>query len=74
MTILGPETLLTRDKAAAALAQQGYPITKTTLATLASRGGGPHYRNFGRRVLYRWPDLKAWAEARGNEAEPVKAS
>jgi hypothetical protein len=37
-----PDHMLTRDKAAAALSELGYPVTKTSLATLASRGGeGP---------------------------------
>jgi hypothetical protein len=35
-----------------------------TLATRASRGGGPAYRRYGTRVVYRWGDLLAWAEAR----------
>jgi hypothetical protein len=52
-----PELLLTRDKAAAALSKFGYPTTKLTLGTLASRGGGPIYRRYGRRALYRWGDL-----------------
>jgi hypothetical protein len=35
-----------------------------TLATMASRGGGPPYRLFGRVPLYRWGDVLVWAEAR----------
>ena len=61
---LKPESRLTRDKAALALTEAGYPISKLSLSTLASRGGGPIYTRFGRRALYRWSDLVAWAEAR----------
>ena len=59
-----PDAMLTRDKSAAALSSLGYPVSKATLATLASRGGGPLYRHFGKRALYRWSDLLDWAEAR----------
>ena len=59
-----PESLLTREKAAAALSEAGFPTTKLTLSTLASRGGGPIYRRYGRRALYMWSDLVNWAEAR----------
>jgi hypothetical protein len=58
------DSLLTRDKAAAALSEYGYPTTRLTLSTLASRGGGPVYRRYGRRALYRWADALAWAEGR----------
>jgi len=64
MANFSPEAMFTRDKGAAALSDLGYPVTKTTLATLASRADGPLYRRFGKRVLYRWSDLVAWAEAR----------
>jgi hypothetical protein len=64
MAEFSPESMFTRDRGAAALSDLGYPVTKATLATLASRGGGPLYRRFGKRVLYRWSDLVAWAEAR----------
>jgi hypothetical protein len=56
--------LLTRDQAAAALTAAGFPVKAKTLATKATRGGGPRYQSFGARVLYRWGDALAWAEAR----------
>jgi len=59
-----PDTLMTRDKGADALSTLGFPVSKATLATMASRGGGPIYRRFGKRVLYRWSDLVSWAESR----------
>jgi hypothetical protein len=55
---------LTRRQSAAALTEAGYPTSAATLATLASRGGGPVFRHYGARVLYRWGDLIEWAEAR----------
>ena len=58
------DTLLTRDMAAAALTEAGYPIKSKTLATKATRGGGPPYRLFGVRPLYRWGDALAWAQGR----------
>jgi len=57
-------TLLTRDMAAAALTKAGYPVKPKTLATKATRGGGPPYRLFGVRPLYRWGDALAWAQGR----------
>lgn len=62
--MLLPDALLTRDQTAAALTNAGYPVKAKTLATKATRGGGPPYRLFGTRPLYRWVDALAWAEAR----------
>jgi len=59
-----PQALLTRDQAAAALTALGFPIKAKTLATKATRGGGPAYRLFGQRVLYRWCDVLEWAQGR----------
>jgi hypothetical protein len=59
-----PETLLNRQDTAAALTSIGYFTSPATLATKATRGGGPPFRKFGRRPLYRWGDSLAWAEAR----------
>jgi hypothetical protein len=59
-----PDSLLTRDRTAAALTEAGFPVKAKTLATKATRGGGPPYRRFGLRVLYRWGDALAWAERR----------
>jgi hypothetical protein len=62
-----PESLdakLTRPQTGAALRAEGYPVADKTLSTLASRGGGPPFRRFGARVLYRWGDALAWAESR----------
>jgi hypothetical protein len=59
-----PDALLRRKPLSEALSAAGYPVTEKTLATKATRGGGPPYRLFGRIPLYRWGDALAWAEAR----------
>jgi hypothetical protein len=58
------DTRLRRDATAAALEEAGYPTSPKTLATLASRGGGPKFRKYGRYPIYRWGDALAWAEAK----------
>lgn len=71
------ELFLNREQAAAALTKHGYKIARATLATMASRGGGPVYsRKWGAQTLYRLSDLLAWAKAKtgevgGFEAVPV---
>ena len=59
-----PDELLTRTRASNELTAAGYPTASATLATKACRGGGPMYRTYSGRALYRWSDLLAWAEAR----------
>ena len=59
-----PDALLRRDAVAAALTAVGLPVKSKTLATMATRGGGPPYRLFGRWPLYRWGDALVWAEGR----------
>jgi hypothetical protein len=61
---LAPSALLRRDDCATTLTRAGFPISPKTLATMASRGGGPPYHKFGRAVVYRWSEVLAWAEAR----------
>jgi hypothetical protein len=58
------DALLTRDAVANALTALGFPISGPTLATKATRGGGPKFQRFGRRPLYRWGDAVAWANSR----------
>jgi hypothetical protein len=57
-----PNTMLRRVPLSAALTAAGYPVSAATLATKATRGGGPPFRSFGRVPLYRWGDAQAWAE------------
>jgi hypothetical protein len=59
-----PNSLLTRQAAAMALTRSGYPTSPKTLATMATRGGGPPFHHYGPRVLYRWRDALQWAEKR----------
>jgi hypothetical protein len=59
-----PDALLRRTQTASALTEAGYPTAEATLATKASRGGGPPYSLYGRIPLYRWGDALAWAEGR----------
>ena len=61
---LSPDALLRRAELAAALTAYGFPTAPATLATMATRGGGPPFRLFGRIPLYRWGDALTWAEGR----------
>lgn len=61
-----PGALLQRSACAQALTEAGYPISAKTLATMATRGGGPPYRTFGRTALYKWSEVLGWAEGRLN--------
>ena len=64
MSTINPDALLPRDQTAAALTAAGYPTQPATLATKATRGGGPPFYKYGPRVLYRWGDVLDWAQAR----------
>lgn len=55
---------LPRAAAAEFLASNGYPVAKNTLQKYATVGGGPKYRRFGNRVLYKPKDLLDWAESK----------
>jgi hypothetical protein len=59
---------LGRVSAAAALTASGYPTTASTLATKATRGGGPPYRKFGNSVQYHWGTTRKWAEQKASPA------
>jgi hypothetical protein len=59
-----PDVRLTRRKTADALTEAGFPVTEATLATKATRGGGPPFQKFGSRALYRWADALLWAQQR----------
>lgn len=58
------DALLRRGECAAALTAEGYPTAAATLATKATRGGGPPFRRYGRVPLYRWGDAVKWAQSR----------
>jgi hypothetical protein len=59
--------LLRRTPLAAALTELGFPLAPATLATMATRGGGPPFQLFGRIPLYRWGAALAWAQDRLTE-------
>jgi hypothetical protein len=64
MSEIKPNARLSRKNTAEALTEHGFPTTEATLATLASRGGGPVFQKWGQRCVYRWGDAIAWAEGR----------
>jgi hypothetical protein len=59
-----PDARLTRNATAAALTEAGFPVKPATLATKATRGGGPPFQRFGSRPLYKWADALRWAQSR----------
>jgi hypothetical protein len=61
---LDPDARLTREQTAAALSQAGYPTKPKTLATKASRGGGPPYELWCGRATYQWGKSLSWAQNR----------
>lgn len=63
MVPTNPDALLTREAVASALTAAGFPVSAATLATRATRGGGPPYSLFSRRALYRWSDALDWARS-----------
>jgi hypothetical protein len=58
------DALLSRRATAEALTAAGYPTAESTLATKATRGGGPLYQLYGRKPIYRWGDALNWAQSR----------
>ncbi|QLQ25140.1 MAG: helix-turn-helix domain-containing protein [Dechloromonas sp.] len=42
-------------------------LSPRTLEKQRVIGGGPRFRKFGRRVMYAFADLEAWADARSFE-------
>jgi hypothetical protein len=67
-----PDALLTRSQTAAALTEAGFPTSPATLATKATRGGGPEFQLWGRIPLYRWRNSLKWAHSR--LSKPVHAT
>jgi hypothetical protein len=59
-----PNHMLRRAECAAALSRVGFPVATKTLATRATRGGGPPMQRWGKIPLYRWGDALEWASAR----------
>ena len=61
-----PDRLLTREQAAEALTEAGFPTSVSTLSAVI-RKGGPPYKIYGRVALYRWEDLLGWAKSKLRE-------
>jgi hypothetical protein len=64
MSLPEQNALLRRTAVANTLTEAGYPTAAATLATKATRGGGPPFRLYGRVPLYRWGEALAWAQGR----------
>ncbi len=61
---LSPNSKLTRVQLAEALTNTGFPTSPATLATKATRGGGPPYQLWGRKPIYTWGPSLEWTERR----------
>lgn len=53
-----------RDEAARLLQSHGLRTTPASLATMATRGGGPRYFKVGKLCMYQLSDLEAWLAQR----------
>ncbi len=53
-----------RDEAARLLQSRGLRTTTASLATMATRGGGPRYQKVGKLCLYPLSELEAWVAQR----------
>lgn len=58
------DRVLNRSEAAEYLTERGFKVSKTTLQKLVTVGGGPVYRRFGHRAVYRKSDLDIWVQER----------
>ena len=67
-----PDVKLRRVQTAEALTAAGFPTALATLATMATRGGGPPSQLYGRIPLYRWGSALVWAE--GRFSQPVRTT
>ena len=65
---------LNRREAAAYVRAKGLPCAPSTLAKLATIGGGPHFRKFGRNVVYTGDVLNAWISERLSDPKPNTAA
>ncbi len=58
-----PDQMLRRDEVAKHLTAIGFPISKATLESMATRGG-PAFYKWGKYPLYKWSEVREWAEQR----------
>lgn len=68
----GLDTNLSRVQTADALTACGYVTSASTLATMATRGGGPPFYKWGPRTVYRWGAVLEWAQNR--RSQPRRSS
>lgn len=69
---IDPETLLSRRELSQALKELGTPFAEASLATMATRGSGPPFQKYGRRVTYKWGPSRDWAL--GRMSKPVNST
>jgi hypothetical protein len=69
---IDPRTFLTRRQLPGPLKACGFDVPHDTLATMASRGGGPPFRKFGKSAVYQWADVVAWV--RETMGEPARTT
>ncbi|TPG58185.1 DNA-binding protein [Roseomonas nepalensis] len=69
--LISLDTRLGRAQTAEALTHAGFTISPETLATKATRGGGPPFSIWGRRAVYTWGDALAWAQGRLAVPQPT---
>jgi hypothetical protein len=62
--MIDPNKKLRRKEAAASLTEHGFPTAAATLATMATRGGGPPFELYSRFPIYTWGTTLAWAQSR----------
>jgi hypothetical protein len=55
-------TYIRRSAATARLQEEGFPVGKNTLERLAARGEGPPFQLFVKTPLYKWWEVRLWAE------------
>ena len=64
---LNLDTRLRRREAAKALTEAGFPTAEATLASKATRGGGPPFEKYGPFAIYTWATTLAWARSRSSK-------
>ena len=65
---------LSREESSQYCSDRGLQVAPSTLAKMATTGGGPRYYRFGRRAVYDPADLEAWiteklGDPRGSTSE-----
>ena len=69
---INPYTLSGRKQLSEALTARGFPIAEATLASMASRGGGPRFSKFSLNVFCTDGATHWYAGKRSAEVSPVE--